>query len=125
MDVFPTLLDLAGFPPADHPIDGRSLTGVLLGGDPLDNRNLFWHYPHYHAGSGMKPASAMRQGKFKLIEWHESLLKGEEAYELYDLETDPGESKDLSLENPAMLEELRKDLDRWKEEVGAQMPSLR
>ncbi|MFC2116250.1 sulfatase [Bacteroidota bacterium] len=124
IDVFPTLLDLAGIKAANHPIDGNSIADILLGKVPGKNRTQYWHYPHYHAGSGMKPASALRKGKYKLIEWHEELLQGYPALELYDLESDPGETHDISAEKPELLEELRNDLHHWRNEVGAQMPTL-
>jgi len=117
IDILPTILDLAGLPPLDHPIDGSSFASELLG-------ILYWHYPHYHAGSGMKPASALRKGKYKLIEWHEELLTGKPAWELYDLNTDPGETRNLAHDQPEILEELRKDMNNWKEDVRAQMPVL-
>ena len=85
IDIFPTLLDLAGFPPPEYPIDGRSFAGVLLGRKQKSGSTQYWHYPHYHGGSGMKPASALRRGNYKLIEWHEELLIEEQAWELYDL----------------------------------------
>ena len=73
----------------------------------------------------MKPASAMRRGSYKLIEWHEELLSGIHAWELYDLENDPGEMNDLSEEMPGLLDELRKELHQWRNEVNARMPALR
>jgi arylsulfatase A-like enzyme len=125
IDIYPTLLELAGLPPAGHPVDGRSFAGVLLGSGQGTDRNQYWHYPHYHGGSGMKPASALRIGNYKLIEWHEEFLKGEWAWELYNLETDPGETRDISRAEPELLEQLRGELDQWKRDVGAQMPGLR
>ena len=45
----------------------------------------------------MKPASAIRSGDFKLIEWYEArLLKKEGVYKLYNLKNDIGETKNLS-----------------------------
>ncbi|MCK5465187.1 MAG: DUF4976 domain-containing protein, partial [Bacteroidales bacterium] len=84
----------------------------------------YWHYPHYHLGSGMKPASAIRKGKFKLIEWHEDFLSGKPAWELYDLDSDPGETRDLSADHPEILEELRMDLHQWRGKITAQMPEI-
>jgi arylsulfatase A-like enzyme len=124
IDLYPTLLELAGLSPPGHPLDGVSLAGELLGDGNVEERIHFWHYPHYHRGSGMKPASAVRKGKFKLIEWHEAFLSGKAAWELYDIESDPGETQDLSSDNPEILEELRVDLHRWRAEIGAQMPTL-
>jgi arylsulfatase A-like enzyme len=124
IDLFPTLLELAGLPPAYHPLDGRSIAGELLGTGRLEDGNQYWHYPHYHLGSGMKPASAIRKGNFKLIEWHADFLMGGTACELYDLESDPGESRDLSSDHPEIMEELRMDLHKWRGDVDAQMPAL-
>ena len=62
IDFLPTLLAAAGLEPA-APIDGVSLLPVLL--DPSvtrPTRDLFWHYPHYHAG-GDAPYSAIRNGE--------------------------------------------------------------
>jgi arylsulfatase A-like enzyme len=72
----------------------------------------------------MKPASAIRKGKFKLIEWHEKLLRDESAWELYDLDSDPGETRDLSADHPEILEELKLSLHQWRVEVDAQMPEI-
>ena len=124
IDLFPTILELAGMGVPGSP-DGISLAGELLGTGSPGDRALFWHYPHYHGGSGMKPASALRSGKYKLIEWHEEYLSGEHAWELYDLENDQGELLDLSTSYPALLDSLKRKLHGWRDEVGAQMPSLK
>ncbi|MEL7121409.1 MAG: sulfatase [Bacteroidota bacterium] len=125
IDFFPTLIDLAGGQPATD-VDGRSIMNELLAKEKLEDRPQFWHYPHYHRGSKMKPASAMRKGKYKLIEWHEELLLGKEtAYELYDLEADVSETHNLSEKLPDVLAQMKKELSDWKEETGAQMPTLK
>jgi arylsulfatase A-like enzyme len=125
IDIYPTLLELCGFPAVEHGLDGRSLAFELLGTGELEAPALYWHYPHYHGGSGMKPASALRKGNYKLIEWYEDLLSGKPAWELYDLDVDPAEKKDLSGELPEILEELKKELHQWHREVDAQMPQLK
>ena len=46
----------------------------------LDQRLLFWHYPHY-SNQGDKPGGAVRRGRFKLIEFYEDMrveLAGDE-----------------------------------------------
>jgi arylsulfatase A len=58
----------------------------------LDRETLCWHYPHYHLGM---PGGAIRDGKYKLIEYFET---GE--LELYNLEEDPGEQRNLASELP-------------------------
>ena len=124
IDLFPTILELAGIGVPDS-LDGISMAGELLGTGSSGNRALFWHYPHYHGGSGMKPASALRSGKYKLIEWHEEYLLGKHAWELYNLENDQGELTDLSTSHPALLDSLKRQLHGWRAGVGAQMPSLK
>jgi arylsulfatase A-like enzyme len=124
IDLFPTLLELGGLPPPYHQLDGRSIADELLGTSQIEESIQYWHYPHYHLGSGMKPASAIRKGKFKLIEWHEDFLSVKPAWELYDLDSDPGETRDLSADHPEILEELRMDLHQWRSKVTAQMPEI-
>ena len=111
-DLYPTLLELCGLPlrPEQH-LDGRSLVTTLRGGTDaaLRDRTLAWYYPHDH-GSGHKPSAALRRGNWKLIH---PLAGG--ATELYDLAADPGESRDLSQQQPERTAALRTELLRWIE----------
>ncbi len=116
IDFLPTLLDIAGLEP-EQPVDGRSLVPLLRGTGGFDREALFWHYPHY-GNQGGRPGSAVRAGRWKLIEW-----AGEEHAELYDRAADPGETTDLSAREPERVAALRARLAAWREEVGARMPS--
>ncbi len=120
-DLFPTFLEAAGSSiPA--PTDGISLLPAFRGEVPAENRAVFWHYPHYHH-SGSGPSAAVRLGDYKLIEWYERSLCGRPGpVELYDLRRDPAETTDLSADEPARVEELRRLLAGWRAEIGAQMP---
>jgi len=116
-DIPATILDLTGVGPAPaQPLDGRSLAGVLRGGD-LARDALFWHYPHYHPG-GATPYSAIRSGPWRLIHFYE-----DDRDELYDLAADPGETTDLATTQPAKAAELRSTLDTWLADVAAQLPT--
>jgi arylsulfatase A len=116
IDLFPTLLDLAGLPlPEGIPIDGLSLK-PLWNGQYLDRDQLFFHFPCY-VGSGV-PSSAMLKGNYKLIEFFET---GE--VELYDLESDPGESRNLAKKQKALAAELHRELMDWQAAVQAPRPS--
>jgi arylsulfatase A len=126
-DFFPTFLEMAGIEFNDlENMDGKSLVPVLKNPHEEIHQTLYWHYPHYHQGSGMVPAGAVRSGKWKLIEWYEKSLFGEEesAYELYNLETDVGETKNLADSLKTKTTELAGELQKWRENVGAQMPVL-
>jgi arylsulfatase A-like enzyme len=122
-DMVPTLLDLVGIPgPAT--LDGVSHRARLL--DPqctdVGCEAWYWHFPHYHH-LGLAPMGAIRQGRWKLIEWFEASLGAREdaaPYELFDLEMDPAESRDLALEQPARCAQMRDQLLAWRRKIGAQ-----
>ena len=115
-DFFPTLLELADLPlqPMLH-ADGISLL-PLLEGASLPPRPLFWHYPHYH-GSGWRPGAAVRDGRWKLIEFYDP-----PAIEVYDLAADPGERQNLAAAEPAVRDRLLQELQTWQQALGAPLP---
>jgi hypothetical protein len=78
-------------------------------------RALYWHQPHY-TNQGGRPAGAIREGNWKLIEHYEN-----GACELYDLTKDIGEANDLSETQPARVADLRGKLEKWRRDVGAQV----
>jgi arylsulfatase A-like enzyme len=117
-DLYPTVLELAGLNELpDHLIDGKSLVKLLRGQD-LDRGPLYWHYPHY-GNQGGAPGAAVRDGDWKLIEWYEDGSR-----ELFNVQDDISESKDLAHEMPAKVQELHRKLDAWRNDVGAVMPTL-
>lgn len=96
-------------------IDGVDI-GPLLRGDKTAERTLYWDYPHY-GNQGGAPGSAVREGKWKLIEWREG-----GALELYDLDADPSEKHNLAQDQPEVAKRLREKLASWRKEVGAKEP---
>ena len=124
IDFFPTFAELTSSPINPKlTLDGISIYPLLTGNRTIDRKTLYWNYPHYHGGSGMKPACAIRSGNYKLIEWYEAkLLGGQNVYELYNLTNDPGEENDLSSDFPEKVNELKQMLDTWKTNVNAQEP---
>jgi arylsulfatase A len=121
MDLYPTLLEMAGLSDgADRRTDGVSLVPLLRQSGALAARNLFWHYPHhqhYQLGGSM-PYGAIRSGDFKLIEFFDEM-----SVELYNVKEDIGEQRDLAKMMPDKVKELRTLLHSWREDVGAQMPT--
>jgi arylsulfatase A len=125
IDFLPTFLDISNVENRPKNIDGKSFLPVLMDENSGNHKDLFWHYPHYHGGSGMMPAGAVRSGNYKLIEWYEpALLKQENPVELFDLRNDVGETTDLSQRLPEKTAELKELLNNWRIEVGAQMPKV-
>ncbi len=121
IDFLPTFMELAGISDIPPNVDGKSLVPVFKNPSEEVHQTLFWHFPHYHNGP---PCGAVRDGKWKLIEWYEAGLLGdqEHAFELYNLEEDEGETTDLAGIMKDKTKELATKLTEWRKEVDAQMP---
>ncbi len=115
-DLLPTFAEMAVTKLPGQPIDGSSFVSLLKDSEAtLERDAIYFHYPHYHHS---RPAGAIRAGNWKLIEFFE-----EGRLELYDLNADIGESKDLSQSNPQQAKRLQKQLAAWRVDVGARMPT--
>jgi arylsulfatase A-like enzyme len=115
-DFYPTMLDLAGLDlrPEQH-VDGVSLKPLLKGAG-IDERPLFWHYPHY-GNQGGEPSSIILKGEWKLIHYYEDGRN-----ELYRPMADIGEEKDLAGAEPERTAALWKELDAFLKSSGARRP---
>jgi arylsulfatase A-like enzyme len=117
-DFYPTILDMANIPlRPDLHMDGISLTPLLKGEERLSRDAIFWHYPHY-GNQGGSPGSAVRSGKYKLIEYFE-----DGHLELYDLDSDIGETENLIQSKPGIADSLFEQLGKWRLEVKARYPT--
>lgn len=116
MDLYPTLVDMAGIKPVpDQYVDGIDITPAM-NGKKLKRNTLFWHYPHYH-GSGWTPGASVRSGDWKLIEFYEY-----DESELYNIKNDIGEKNDLSSTMPDKTDSLKTLLKEMQKETGAKLP---
>jgi arylsulfatase A len=116
VDYVPTFMEILGQSATISP-DSRSVASLLAQPQkPLENRPIFWHYPHFSNQLG-RPAGAVRLGDWKLVENYET-----NAIELYNLKEDLSENRDLSKQNPQKAKELFQLLTQWQKEVGANMP---
>lgn len=93
--------------------DGASLVPLLAGGTRIDRNAIYWHYPHY-ANQGGFPGGAIRMGDWKLIERFE-----DGRVHLYNLRLDIGEREDLADQYPQRVEEMRRKLHAWYQQVDA------
>lgn len=112
IDLMPTFLVIAGgaYPEKYNgvkinPLPGRSLAGLLQGGEfPL--RPLFWEH---------EANRAVRWGKWKLV----SIGKNQEPYtspwELYDVSVDRSETNDLAMKFPEKVKEMDAMWNDWAE----------
>ncbi|TVP53352.1 MAG: DUF4976 domain-containing protein [Mongoliibacter sp.] len=117
-DFFPTLLDYAGYQvPQSLELDGESLR-PLMEGNQFAERPLYWHYPHY-GNQGGDPSSVLLLGEWKLIHYWE-----DNHMELYNLETDPQERKNLADIEKQKAEELQNQLFEWLNQKNIESPKL-
>ncbi len=125
VDLYPTLLDLAGAKPsAGQILDGFSYTRLLFSpaSAGADRPPLFWHFPGYLGAGGdswrTTPAGAIRVGDWKLINFFE-----DGRVELYNLKTDLSETNNLAGAQPGKARELLAQLKKWQAEIKAPMPT--
>ncbi len=112
VDFYPTLLKLAGSSLPDQVLDGQDIFNTEK---ELDTqRAIYWHYPVYHHDV---PASAIRKGNWKLIEYLDDY-----SIELYNLNADIGEENDVSKNHPDKVKELHELLLNWRADVKAELP---
>lgn len=116
-DFYPTFVAAAGGAlPENQTIDGLSLLPLFVDHDArLSRETLHWHYPHYHHD---RPASAIREGDWKLIEY----LDGTGDVEIYNLANDLGETKNLINTRKGKATDLKAKLKSWRTSVIARMP---
>jgi len=123
-DFFATFRDILQARDAGKgPIDGVSLLPLWTRTGSVNRPAIYWHYPHYH-GSGLGPCGAVRAGDYKLIEWFdESIHADRHRLELYNLKDDSGEQNNLAAKSSAKAEQMRRMLELWRRDVGAQTMS--
>jgi len=105
VDVFPTLLELAGVaPPAG--VQGKSFAG-LLDGKTRKHRDTIY-------SDSMGRSFILRSGQWKYCaHW-----SPRDVEELYDLKADPGELENLATKRARKLKQMRGKLFAWLEETG-------
>ena len=127
-DLHPTITELAGAVTTQEVVTDAVSLVPLLRGEPMDRGPIFWHFPAYLEGRDAEsrnprdqfrttPSGAVRDGRWKLIEWFDD---GE--LELFDLEADPGERVNRSADRPEIRDRLKSRLDAWRTTVSAPMP---
>jgi arylsulfatase A len=106
-DIFTTVLGIVGIDtPKDRTIDGADIRPAFKGENVDRNVPLFWRT---HIAPA-KSRAAMRIGDWKIVA-DESLTE----FQLYEIQKDWQETKDLATEKPEKLAEMKKKfLEVWK-----------
>ena len=109
MDLFATLIDLAGAHlPSGLELDGVSLAPLLLDNQALPERNLYWQF---------KSQKAVRKGDWKLVVFT-NRKQGDNVY-LFNLKDDLSETDNLAGQYPDIVEALTEALEKWETGVSA------
>lgn len=103
IDMLPTLVDAAGAEADMADLTGTSLLDAWRGGPRPPNRTLYWE----HVGN-----AAIRRGNWKLLREYGL------PWELYDLAVDRAELDDRADAEPALVEELSAEWQRWADSHG-------
>ncbi|MBS3774045.1 MAG: sulfatase [Bacteroidales bacterium] len=106
-DIYQTMLKIGGAELPDHPLDGYNLLPFLKGETDESPRNEYY----YFRGNELQ---AMRKGEWKLRE-----VNGKT--QLFNLQEDPGERFNRAPEKPEIVEEIRKEMKEFAEEVNAEV----
>lgn len=123
VDLYPTLLELAGAPHPSQTLDGESLVPLWRdASSSLKREAIFQHFPGYLGAGGdswrTTPVSLIQIGDWKLMEFLE-----DGRLELYNLKDDVGERHNQASEQPERVKRLHARLVAWRTEVQAPMPT--
>ncbi len=103
-DLYPTLANLAGAQVSqDLKLDGFDFWPLVNGVAAPKDRIMYWR---------LNNSSAVRKGDWKLIHNGKDLSTGKD--ELFNVTLDPYEEKDVAGDNPEILMELKKELEKQR-----------
>jgi arylsulfatase A len=128
IDILPTFVALAGLQyESKFPLDGRSIQPLLLAEpNATSPHEAYWYYWGY----GL---DCIRSGPWKLHFPHKfpsltgtpgafgkpgGITQGSIGKELFNLESDPGESKNVLAEHPEIVSKLEKLAEKAREQLG-------
>jgi arylsulfatase A-like enzyme len=122
VDFLPTLLAMTGVPaPAGATFDGVNQVPALLGqGAPRDA--AFCYFPHYTPATGNIPGVWVRRGPWKLLRFFHDGPAQDDRHELYRLDTDLGETRDLAAAEPSRVRELGALIDAHLRAMAPVLP---
>lgn len=108
IDILPTLIDMCGLnAPLNYAFDGRSLSPLVFEQpSPWPDRTIITDSQRVLNPIKWKTSSVMTQ-RWRLID----------GKELYDMDSDPGQTTDVATNFPAVKEQLRSEYDAWWESL--------
>jgi len=119
LDILPTICKAAGVEvPVDRTMDGYDALPMAVSNAASKHDSIFW---------AEGPQLAVRHGQWKLVKngvLHDGTpegnkpLEGDDALFLSNVDEDPGESKNLRHQYPAVVDELDTAVQRWRQDVA-------
>jgi len=107
IDFVPTFMELAGeeakYPSELPGLDGISIVPTFSGKKLIRTNPLFFQYGSWQA---------IRENQWKLVQ------RKQEPWQLYDLDQDRTETRDLAGESSERVKNMKKSWDGWASEVG-------
>jgi arylsulfatase A-like enzyme len=117
-DIVPTILDIAGITPVTdrdlHALEGKSLVPVLI------DANAEVHEPEHSIGIEVNGRAAIISGQWKLLKIQKPAGSG--SWELYNIDNDPGEQRNLANDMPKQLQKMMGKWERYASRVGVIFP---
>lgn len=110
VDIYPTLVELAGLPAPEvpQPFDGLSMVPVLRDPETHIRDHAYHCFPR-----GGYLGRAIRTDRYRLVEWKKIGDTSESVqYELYDYRNGPAEAKNIAAEQPEVRSALQAILAR-------------
>jgi arylsulfatase A-like enzyme len=113
VDFMPTLLELCNADvPNERSFHGQSIAPMLRGQDPPAD----WS-GRVNVCDTQRVAHPVKWRKSSVMKKRWRLINGRE---LYDLDSDPGQRRDIAAEHPGIVSELRQDYELWWENISDQ-----
>jgi arylsulfatase A-like enzyme len=126
IDVLPTLCELAGARLPDRPLDGKSIAPLLRAGKGTTPHDFLFHqWNRGHPVLASVPRDSELQASWAVRDasGRKLMMTGE----LFDLNADPGESRNLAASEPDTTRRLRQRFEEWfadvtRDQVYARVP---
>ncbi len=121
-DWYPTLLEMMQIgKPENVQFDGVSQVPALLG-KTGPRESLVCFVPNYFPRPDTIPSTYIRSGPWKLIRFHGDGPQGADRFELYNLDDDIGESKNVADANSVLVKQMDAAITGYLKKVDAAVP---